>query len=240
MAGNNSGMIGVDRKPPPFPNPGRGAVLAHQEISRDPGLVRNRKRARVWAALWRYHFRRLIPPDSCVLDLGCGYGDFINSVVARRRIALDAWPDFPRYLMPGVEAHIGSVTDLGFLADGSVDFAFASNLFEHITRLEFASVLDQLRTKLSEDGTLVILQPNYRYAYREYFDDHMHVAIYSHLSLAGFLTANGYDVLEVHPRFLPLTLKSRLPAWPILIRAYLCSPWHPLGKQMLLRAKPRR
>ena len=203
-------------------------------------LTHDPKRAVVWGALWRYYFSGLIPPDSCVLDLGCGYGDFINSVAARRRVALDAWPDFPRYLAPGVEAHVGGVTDLGFLDDGSVDFAFASNLFEHLAQPDFASVLRQLRTKLGAGGVLVILQPNYRYAYREYFDDYTHVAVYSHISLADFLTANGYEVLEVRPRFLPLTVKSRLPVSPALIRTYLRSPVSPMGKQMLLRARPRR
>ena len=41
-------------------------------------------------------------------------------------------------------------------------------------------------------------------------------------------------------RFLPLTVKSRLPVSPLLIRAYLASPVKPMGKQMLLRARPRR
>jgi hypothetical protein len=45
-------------------------------------------------------------------------------------------------------------------------------------------------------------------------------------------------VIEVRPRFLPLTVKSRLPAWPILVWMYLNLPVKPLGKQMLLVAKP--
>ena len=72
-------------------------------------------------------------------------------------------------------------------------------------------MLDALRVKLSARGTLNILQPNYRYCFREYFDDYTHIAVYSHISLADFLTANGYQVLSVAPRFLPLTVKSRLP-----------------------------
>ena len=94
-----------------------------------------------------------------------------------------------------------------------------------------------LRRKLSPEGTLNILQPNYRYAYREYFDDYTHVAIYSHISLADFLTANGYQVIETRPRFLPLTIKSRWPVHPALIAAYLKSPIKPLAKQMFLRAR---
>ena len=132
------------------------------------------------------------------------------------------------------------MTDLGFLTNKSVDFAFASNLFEHIPQEAFAQVLDGLRPKLSDRGTLNILQPNYRYASREYFDDYTHVAIYSHISLADFLTANGYEVTQVVPRFLPLTVKSRMPVSPWLIAAYLASPIKPFGKQMFIRARPRR
>jgi hypothetical protein len=54
------------------------------------------------------------------------------------------------------------------------------------------------------------------------------------------LTAHGWEVLEVHPRFLPLSVKSRLPTWPILIGIYLRLPFKPLGKQMLIVARPSR
>jgi SAM-dependent methyltransferase len=203
-------------------------------------LTADPRRDVLWQTLWQFYFSRLVRSDDCVLDMGCGYGNFINNVVARRRIALDSWPEFPAFLAQGVESVVGSVTELGFLPDGGVDFAFASNLFEHVSQSDLARVLDGLRGKLSARGTLAILQPNYRYAYREYFDDYTHVAIYSHISLADFLTANGYEVLTVAPRFLPLTVKSRLPVSPLLIRAYLASPIKLLGKQMLITARPRK
>ena len=206
----------------------------------DSRLTQDARRDTVWKALWRYVFRHRIAADDCVLDLGCGYGEFINNVTARRRIGLDMWPGIRKHLGPGVEGIVGSVTDLGGIDDASIDFAFASNLFEHVSQDQFASVLAQLRTALSESGTLTILQPNYRYAYREYFDDYTHVSIYSHVSLADFLVANGYEVLEVRPRFLPLTVKSRLPVSPFLIGLYLASPFKPMGKQMLVRARVRR
>jgi hypothetical protein len=160
-------------------------------------------------------------------------------VVAKRRIAVDLWPGFRAFLDPRVESFIGSATNLDFLTDGAVDFVFASNLFEHLSQAEFQAVLEQLRRKLSQRGTLNILQPNYRYAYREYFDDYTHLTVYSHVSLCDFLRANGFEVLEVKPRFMPLTIKSRIPVSPLMIRLYLASPIKPLGKQMLVRAPPR-
>jgi SAM-dependent methyltransferase len=198
------------------------------------------KRDVVWKSLWRFYFCKLISPNDCVLDLGCGYGDFINNVVARRRIAIDSWEGFLAYVHPPIERVVGSVTDLGFIEDSTVDFAFASNLFEHLSQADFACVLENLRRKLASGGTLNILQPNYRYAYREYFDDYTHISVFSDISLADFLRANGFDALEVKPRFLPLTIKSRLPVSPGLISAYLASPIKPLAKQMLIRAEASR
>lgn len=203
-------------------------------------LAEDKRRDVVWKSLWDYHFRKHVSANACVLDLGCGYGDFINNVKARRRIGLDNWPGITEHLGPGVEAIVSNVTELDGLDDGSIDLAFASNLFEHISKADFARVLDSLRAKLSERGRLIILQPNYRYAFREYFDDYTHISVFSHVSLADFLTAHGYDVVDLRSRFLPLTVKSRLPVWPALIGLYLKLPIKPFGKQMLVEARPRR
>jgi SAM-dependent methyltransferase len=202
-------------------------------------LLEDPRRDVLWDTLWRHCFAAMVKPSDCVLDLGAGYCNFVNAAVARRRVAVDAWTDFPAHAARGVETHVGSVTDLDFLPDGAVDFAFASNLFEHLTKDDFASVLATLRRKLSPGGTLNIVQPNYRYAYREYFDDFDHKSVYSHVSLADYLTANGYEVFHVEPRFMPLSVKGKLPVHPLLIRAWLASPFKPMGKQMLVRARLR-
>jgi SAM-dependent methyltransferase len=193
----------------------------------------------LWRALWRYYFSQLIRPEDCVLDIGCGHGAFINSVVARKRIGLDSWPDIPSYLQEGVEPIIGSAVEVGELVKEPVDFAFASNLFEHLTQTDLMTLLGGVRKILSPRGTLNVIQPNYRYAYREYFDDYTHIAIYSHVSLCDVLRVSGFDIVDVKPRFLPLSIKSRLPVRESLIRAYLASPIKPMGKQMLIRARVR-
>jgi len=119
-----------------------------------------------------------------------------------------------------------------------VDFVFASNLFEHLTQSEFASCLSEVRRTLKSGGTLNILQPNYRRAYREYFDDYTHVAVYSDISLCDFLVAHGFDILVSYPGFLPFSIKSDMPVIPWLIRLYMALPWRPMAKQMFVRARP--
>jgi SAM-dependent methyltransferase len=196
------------------------------------------RREVLWRTLYRHYFSRLISENDAVLELGAGYGHFINNVAAKRRIALDTWAGFVDYLKPGIESRIGNVADLSFLAPASINFVFASNLFEHISQEDLGLVLQQLRPALAENGTINILQPNYYYAYREYFDDYTHRTVYSHVSMCDFLEAHGYRVTECKPRFLPLTVKSRLPVSPLLIQLYLSLPWKPMGKQMFIRAQP--
>jgi SAM-dependent methyltransferase len=200
-------------------------------------LAPDPQREVLWRTLCRYHFSRLISENDCVLELGAGYGSFINHVVAKRRIAVDSWEGFVHYLEPRIEGRVGDVTDLSFIQPSSVNFVFASNLFEHLSQDDFASVLCQLKQGLAGNGTLNILQPNYYYSYREYFDDYTHRTVYTHTSICDFLQAHGYQVIECRPRFLPLTIKSRLPVSPVLIRLYLSSPWKPLGKQMFIRVR---
>lgn len=196
----------------------------------------HRRRDLLWKTLCEAYFQRLIPPDACVLDLGTGYGNFINHIRCARRIAVDPWEGTTLHIAPDVEVRIGSATDLGFLPDNSVDFVFASNLFEHLTKKEFAAALEEVHAKLKCGGTLNILQPNYRFAYREYFDDYTHISVYTDRSLTDFLHSHRFRVIDCKPRFLPLTLSSRLPVWPVLIRFYLVLPFKPMGKQMFLRA----
>jgi hypothetical protein len=195
------------------------------------------RRETLWATLCGSYFQRLIEPEFHVLELGAGYANFINNIRCRTRTAVDLWPGLPAHVASGVTSHVGAVTDLEFLPDASVDFVFASNLFEHLTQAQFAEVLAALRRKVRQGATLNIVQPNYRRAYREYFDDYTHVTVYSDVSLCDFLEAHGWRVVECVPGFLPFSLKGSLPVWPWLIRLYLRLPWKPLAKQMFVRAQ---
>ena len=199
-------------------------------------LHHDSRRETLWKTLCESCFQRFVRPGDTVLELGCGYGDFINHIRCAKRIAADRWPGIADYVNPGVRAEIGEITSLSGIADHSVDFVFASNVFEHLTKPEMAACLNEVRRVLRPGGTINIVQPNYRLCYAEYFDDYTHVSIYSDRSLSDFLCANGFRIVQCQARFLPLTIKSRLPVIPALIRAYLASPLKPLAKQMFLRA----
>jgi SAM-dependent methyltransferase len=195
------------------------------------------RRAIVWREICRYLERRFIPPDAAVLDVGAGYGEFINQVRARDRHAVDLSNDLARYFGNQVTLHVHSCTSMPSLADASFDVVFASNVLEHLTREEVVAALAEVTRVLKPGGRLILIQPNFKYSVGAYFDDYTHVQIYTHVSLADLLAACGFDIVFVEGRFLPLTMKSRLPTHPLLVRAYLASPVKPLGAQMLVVAK---
>ncbi|MCS6836458.1 MAG: methyltransferase domain-containing protein [Anaerolineae bacterium] len=191
----------------------------------------------IWREIAAYLQARYIPASAAVLDMGAGYCSFINHVRAAQRFALDLFPQVGQYAALGVEALVGSCTNLSRFADTSLDVVFASNLLEHLTRPDIEATLNEVRRVLRFGGYLILIQPNFRYCSREYFDDYTHLQIFTHVSLSDWLTAVGLRVVQQEPRFLPFSFKSRLPKWPWLARLYLRLPYRPLAKQMLIVAQ---
>lgn len=183
------------------------------------------QRAALWQTLCRSWFQRWVPADAVVLDLAAGHCEFVNNIVAARRIAVDLNPAIHEHAGDGVEAHVGRSTDLHMLASGSVDRVFVSNFFEHITRDEIIATLEEVRRVLRADGKLLVLQPNIRYCARDYWMFFDHVTPVDDRALAEAFASTGFRVELNHPRFLPYTTKSRLPSGDALVRLYLRSPW---------------
>lgn len=190
-------------------------------------------RARVWRAICE-DLQRYIDPDGVVCDLGCGYGDFINAIRARERIAVDVSAEPKQYLDPSVRFYQTQVQDLSPIPDESVDVVFASNLLEHLDDEGLGRTLAEVRRVLRRDGRFIALQPNFKYCYRDYFDDYTHRKVFSHISLVDFLAAQGFPALLVRPRYLPMSFKSVIPKSYWLTKLYLRLPVRIIGKQMLV------
>jgi SAM-dependent methyltransferase len=187
--------------------------------------------------LWKVlcgHLQKSIPPSSAVLELGAGYCDFINNIQAASKHAIDVSPEILRFAAEGVVTHVQPCSQLAGFADASFDVIFASNLLEHLTREDLLSTLSGALRILRPGGKLLIIQPNFRYCYKTYFDDYTHVAVFTHVSLADLLRANGFRIDRVSARYLPFSVKSRGPKWPWLLRVYLKLPWRPRAAQMYI------
>jgi len=197
----------------------------------------NQKRSLLWEVLAKEYFQKLVSENDCVLDLGAGYGDFINNIKAGKKIAVDHWSGTKKYLNDDVEYINTSLSDLRKIKDNSIDLVLASNVFEHLTHVELKQCLDQLINKMRKNGLIVILQPNFKYAYKNYFDDYTHKSIFTEIGLVDFLKSFGFELVECKKKFLPLTIKSKFPVIPLLIKIYIRFPIKIFAKQMLIIMK---
>lgn len=199
-----------------------------------------RRKAALWRMLCEQFLQRYVRPTDTALDLGAGYGDFINNIRCAKKYAVDLNDDTAGALDRDVVFLKRPAWQLDELTGDSVDVAFASNFFEHLaTKDDLLATLRELRRVLRPRGRLLVLQPNIRYAYREYWDFFDHYLPLSHESLTEALELSGFRVVELRPRFLPYTTKSRLPQPAWLLYIYLrLRPLHRLfGKQMFVVAE---
>jgi ubiquinone/menaquinone biosynthesis C-methylase UbiE len=213
-----------------------GSIAGADEAYFDTRLAYDERRRVLWETLWEEVFSDYVEPGDTVVELGAGWCDFINAVRSERRVAVDLWDGISRVAAPGVECHVGPADDLGFLGDDSVDLILASNLLEHLERPAIAHLLGEVRRVLRPGGRLILVQPNFRLCAPNYFDDYTHVSVWSDVGMSEYLRAQGMQVELVQGRFLPFSLKSRLPVSKALIRAYLRSPVKPRAGQMLIVA----
>jgi len=60
-------------------------------------------RNEVWKILTKSFFQQYILSTSDILDIGCGWGEFINNIEGRRKIGIDLNEDAQKYLNPSIE-----------------------------------------------------------------------------------------------------------------------------------------
>ena len=194
----------------------------------------------VWKILVKDFFSKWIPKGSAVLDLGCGYGEFINNVEGCRNHAMDLNPDTRRRLKDDIFFHEQDCSQRWPIDPESLDLIFTSNFFEHLPDKQ---TLDQTvrnaHKHLKPNGRLIMLGPNIAALKGRYWDfwDH-HVAL-SDQSAGELLELHGFTIDKRIPRFLPYNM-VRIRKRPLfLVRLYLHLPfaWRFFGSQFLLVAR---
>ena len=196
-------------------------------------------RKRVWRVLVDSFFQQYIPRDATVLDLGCGYGEFINQIHAGRKYAMDLNPDAPRYLSPDVQFIRQDCSQPWPVGEASLDVIFTSNFFEHLPdKAALGRTLDQAHRALRQGGRLVAMGPNIKLVPGSYWDFWDHYLPLTESSLAEALENRSFHIARTEPAFLPYTMAGKKPAPLPLIRIYLALPklWRLIGKQFLVMA----
>jgi SAM-dependent methyltransferase len=196
-------------------------------------------RKRVWRVLIDSFFGKYVPRNATVLDLGCGYGEFINQVEAGRKYAMDLNPDAPRYLSSDVEFIQQDCSQPWAIGKDSLDIIFTSNFFEHLPdKAALGRTLDQAHQALRKGGRLIAMGPNAKLvpgAYWDFWDHHIPL---TESSLSEALENRDFRIQRKEQAFLPYTMAGKRPAPSSFVRLYLALPiaWPLLGKQFLIIA----
>lgn len=201
-------------------------------------LTERPARATVWRVISEF-LSPYISPQADVLELGAGYCHWINNIRAARKVAIDLWERMGEFAAPDVEVIRHDLTEgLSCLGERQFDAVLASNFLEHFEPDRVLALAGEVHCSLRAGGRFIIIQPNYTFAWRRYFDDYTHRSIFSHVSLPNLLRAQGFAIEKVMPRFMPYSLRDvslPIPAW--LTRLYLVSPIKPFAGQMLVIAQ---
>jgi SAM-dependent methyltransferase len=196
-------------------------------------------RRAVWKILTSDFFSRWIPADAAVLDLGCGWGEFINQIKAVQKYGMDLNPDAQAKLAPEVTLLAQDCSVHWQLPDAHLSMVFTSNFFEHLpTKESLRRTLDEAFRCLRPNGRMICLGPNVKYLPGRYWDFWDHYLPLTELSLKEGMELAEFTIEHVTAKFLPYSMSRGFTPPPFLLRLYLKLPvlWRVFGQQFLIIA----
>jgi SAM-dependent methyltransferase len=197
-------------------------------------------RANVWVELCKSFFQRFIEKDGTILDLGCGWGEFINAIEAGKKYGMDLNPESPKHLSPAVQFIHQDCSEKWPFEDGTLDVVFSSNFFEHLPSKEnLLATIKEANRSLKKAGLLICMGPNIKYVGGAYWDFADHYLPLTDVSMEEFLRLGGFREMQIIKRFLPYTMAKGLQPPIAFLSLYLKMPflWRIFGRQFLLLAR---
>ena len=194
-------------------------------------------RKRVWKILINEYFSQWIKRTDHILDLGCGYGEFINHTKCDARHAMDLNPKTKSLLDKEIIFHEQDCSKPWKIESNTLDLVFTSNFFEHLPNKECLDrTMCEVKKALKPGGRLIAMGPNISVLKGQYWDfwDH-HVAL-SDQSLCELLDIHDFTIEKSYSKFLPYNM-VRVKKRPLfLVSLYIRFPflWKIFGKQFFI------
>lgn len=194
-------------------------------------------RNRVWRVFCGEFFARFIARESAVLDVGAGWGEFINNIEAADRYAMDLNASAKEHLDPQVNCIRQDCSQPWQLAAGFLDVIFTSNFLEHLPdKASVERTVAEAHRCLKPGGLLICMGPNVKYVTGAYWDFWDHQVPITEASCAELLSLNGFAIETCTSRFLPYSMSNGWNPPVSLVKWYLRLPllWPLFGKQFLV------
>ena len=133
--------------------------------------TQRKAKVRLWKVLIDKFLQKHVGNKSDILDIGGGYCEFINNIQGKEKYLIDLNPDSKIYAN-----HDVNVINIDLLCETErekitkrFDIIFISNFFEHLSnKEELIEVLLFCFKSLNSGGSILIVQPNFKYSFKEY------------------------------------------------------------------------
>lgn len=161
------------------------------------------------------HFNRVlkffnykkIQKNTSLLDVGSGDGSFYE-VCRNKNINV--------FKIDGSDG-INFETDKLNFNDETFDFVIFNAVIEHLYSPN--NILKEINRVLKKKSPLITVTPNFTYAYKNFYDDPMHVHPYTPKSLQKVLSLNNFEKIDVIPNIIN---KSEI-FWKIPFKFWIAS-----------------
>jgi SAM-dependent methyltransferase len=197
----------------------------------------------VWKILCDEYFKMFVSPEAHVMDLGSGWGEFINNIDATQKYAMDLNPDAGRRLSGDTHFLHQDCSHEWRIQQESLDIIFTSNFLEHLPdKGHVERTIAEAYRCLKRDGLIICLGPNIKYVHDAYWDFWDHCIPITEGSLSEILQLKGFRIQFSIPRFLPYSMSSGKTPHLRFVKLYLKMPilWPLFGKQFLVVGRKRK
>ena len=165
----------------------------------------------VWRILCSIFFSRYISTGSKILELGAGWGEFINNIVATEKYAMDINSDTGSHLSDEVKFIHQDCSSQWEMESECLDVVFTSNFLEHLPdKASAARVVAESHRCLKKGGLIICMGPNIKFVPGAYWDFWDHSIPFTELSCSELLRLHDFSIDQCIPRFLPYTMSQVL------------------------------
>lgn len=156
-----------------------------------------------YAEQFAKHIVETYKPDAkSILDLGCGYGDFLFAFKNLGLKCFGADNDgigIKSCEAKGIEVSKTDLRNEKIKFRKKFDIITCMETIEHFTDPE--NILENVKRLIADDGIFVVTTLNWNFTYKNFFHDYTHVKPYTPRALEKMLLQKGFVIQKILPRF---------------------------------------